>query len=444
MSFLRRLKTFIINSIILTSSSFALRLITTAFSIYLSSKISQEALGVFHLIMSVYTFGITLAASGINLATTRVVSEELEYGNDSGVKKAAKRCILLSLCVSILSGFIFFINADLITQKFLRSKVSNNIIYLISFALPMISVCSSFTGYFTAVRRAYKNAIGLFVEQFTKIIATIYLLNLYFPIEIEYACFALILGDLISEIVAFLFNYIMYKFDIKRYNNFNHVRTGNYLKRIAKISFPVAITSYIKSGLSTFKHLSIPSRLEKSGMSYSASLSGYGMINGMVMPLILFPSLFITSFSNLLVPEFSRYYIKKDFKRIKQVSKYILIISTVFSLFLTAFLFFFADKLGIIFYDNADIGKYIKIMCPLVLFMYVDTVVDSILKGLNAQVGIMLVNILDLIVTISIIFLFIPRTGMFGYILSIFVSEILNFTISLMHLIKIIKKAENS
>ena len=431
---------FFVNTIILTSSSFVLRLITTAFSIYLSNKISTEALGVFHLIMSVYTFGITLASSGISLATTRIVSEELEFGNEYGVKKTAKHCILLSLCISILAGFVFSINATFITETFLRNKVSANVIYLIAFALPLISVCASFTGYFTAVRRAYKNAIGQFVEQISKIIATVYLLNLYFPLEIEHACFALILGDLISEIVAFLFNYVLYRFDIKRFQSFDKILTGNYLNRVIRISLPVAITSYIKSGLSTLKNLLIPSRLELSGLNYSSALAEYGLINGMVMPIILFPSLFITSFSNLLVPEFSRYYIKKDFRRSKQVSTYILVISALLSLLLGTFLFIFADKLGVIFYNDYSIGKYIRLMCPLVIFMYVDTVIDSILKGLNAQVGIMIVNIVDLIVTILIIFFVVPKIGVVGYILSIFVSELLNFTISLIQLSLILHK----
>ncbi len=432
---MRRLKLFFINTLILTGSSFVLRFITTAFSIYLSNKISQEALGTFHLIMSVYMFGITLASSGINLATTRIVSEELEYGNEAGVKIASKRCILLSLCLGILAGFLFFINADFIVTTFLRNKVSNAVIYLISIALPFISVCSSLTGYFTAIRHAYKNAIGQFIEQLTKIAVTVYLLNLFIPLELEYVCFALILGDLVSEIVSFVFHYIAYKLDIRKYCAHEKSHTGNYLKRITKIAMPVAFTSYIKSGLSTFKQLLIPTRLEKSGMKYETSLSQYGMINGMVMPLIMFPSLFITSFSSLLVPEFSRYYIKKDYKRIKEVATFIILATLFLSLLLGIFLFIFADKLGMIFYDNIDVGYYIKILAPLTLFIYVDTVVDSILKGLNAQVGIMLINILDLFVTILIIFFVVPILGIKGYILSIFVSEILNFTISLLQLI---------
>ena len=62
-----------------------------------------------------------------------------------------------------------------------------------------------------------------------------------------------------------------------------------YLKRILRISIPVAITSYIRSGLSTIKQLLIPLRLQKNGMTCDDALSSYGMINGMAMPLLLFP-----------------------------------------------------------------------------------------------------------------------------------------------------------
>lgn len=44
-------------------SSFALQMIKLIFNIYVSNQIDREALGVFGLIMTVYMFGITLAAS---------------------------------------------------------------------------------------------------------------------------------------------------------------------------------------------------------------------------------------------------------------------------------------------------------------------------------------------------------------------------------------------
>lgn len=51
-------------------------------------------MGVFGLIMSVYLFGITLATSGINLAVTRVISEELALDNLRWHKKSYEKMFI--------------------------------------------------------------------------------------------------------------------------------------------------------------------------------------------------------------------------------------------------------------------------------------------------------------------------------------------------------------
>ena len=132
-----------------------------------------------------------------------------------------------------------------------------------------------------------------------------------------------------------------------------------------------------------------------------------------------------------MIPEFSRYHIKNDYKRIKQVSSYILILTFVVSIFIFFLLFIFADFLSIKFYNTLDVSFYIKILAPLVLFMYLDNVIDSILKGLDCQVSVMFVNILDLLISLLIIYFAIPYYGINGYITSLYISEILNFLCSL-------------
>ncbi len=68
---------FIFNTLVIMFSSLLFRIVGMIFGVYVSNKIGEEALGVFQLVMSVYIFGITLATSGLNLASTRIVSEEL-------------------------------------------------------------------------------------------------------------------------------------------------------------------------------------------------------------------------------------------------------------------------------------------------------------------------------------------------------------------------------
>ena len=166
------------------------------------------------------------------------------------------------------------------------------------------------------------------------------------------------------------------------------------------------------------------------------AVSQYGLISGMVMPVLLFANVFISSFSGLLVPEFSRLLAGKNYNRLKTVSNTIFHISFIFSICVSSIFFFYADELSLAIYQNLESAKWIKILAPIVIFMYVDNIVDGILKGLNEQVAVMCCNIIDLIVTITIIFFLVPKIGLMGFVISIIVSEILNFTISCIQLKK--------
>lgn len=436
---MKRFKFFIFNTSFLIITSLIFRGIDIYFTSYVSKKIGSELIGVYQLVMSVYLFGITLATSGINLAVTRVISEELALDNNGGIGKVMKKCLYITLITSISTSFILWINTDFILEKCLHNKVTGSVVHLFCLALPPITMSSAISGYFAGVRRIYKNAIGQFIEHVAKVIITAFIINIYLPKGLEYACFALILGDLISEIISFVYIYIIFMLDKRKYNNFPELaKNRNYAHKILRISIPIAITSYIRSGLSTFKQLIIPSSLEKSGINCSESLSKYGIINGMALPIIMFPDILVKTFANLLVPEFARYHAKKDYKRIKQITALLLFLIGGAATFLTILLYIFSNSLALVLYKDISVGHYIRILAPLATFIYMDTVVDSILRGLDAQVGVMIVNILDLALSTSFIYFFVPKLGLTGYLISIYMSEILNFVVSTIQLIKIV------
>ena len=378
---------------------------------------------------------------GINITSTRIVSEELAIGNHQGIKKSIKKCIIISILFGFTACIIFCINAPFIAKICFHNKVGNSVVYLISIALPMIAISSSISGYFTAVRRVYKSVLANFLEYIAKIIITIFLLKKYIPTgNIESICFALILGDVLSEICSFTYNIFVFIFDLnKKIDNTSIGKNNHFLHRIFRILLPVAFTSYIRSGLSTLKQLIIPSSLEKNGINCEAALAEYGTITGMAMPSVLFPATFLTAVSGLLIPEFSRYYVKKDYIKIKKYSDKLIVGSFLFALFLTFLYIILGNKLGEIIYHDIQVGIYIKMFAPLIPFMYVDIVVDNILKGLDAQVNVLFINIIDLLVSISFIFFFVPVFGIKGFIASIFASEILNFALSLKKLLDLEK-----
>lgn len=433
---MRKIRFFLFNGFILTTTSLLLQTIGVSFNIYISNKIGSEAIGAYQLVMSVYIFINTLAISGINFACMKVVSEELALGFISNISLVVKKCLLFCLFFSIVASLLLILFAPFISSIWLHNLISKTPLYIIAISLPFLAISSCLTGYFSAVKRVGKLSIIQICEQLLRILIIYYLLNYVFPNNINYACIALVLGTCISEIFSFISILFLYNIDSKKYIS-NNIIKENLNKKILKISLPISFTSYIKSGLSTLKQILIPLRLEKYGLSCNEALSEYGIINGMVMPIILFPSTFINSFSNLLIPEFSYYNARKENNNINYVINKVFKYTFIFSICIVGIFFSFSNEISIIFYNNISLSKYIKILCPLIIFIYLDNIVDCILKGVDKQLGVVIINIFDLLVTISFIYFLLPNYGINGYLFVLFISEILNCSLSIIQLKKL-------
>ena len=433
---MRRLKLFIINGLALTIISIFLQLIGVSFGVYISNKIGNEAVGLYQLLMSTYSFGITLALSGINLACVRIVSEELAKNSLSNIKLVMRKCLLYSLSFGMVTFFLFTFLASLISTNILHSKIAPSTICIMAISFPFASICSCLNGYFSAVRHVIKSAVIQILEQLFKMVLVSYLLSILFDSSINSACSLIVLGSSIAEGFSCLLMFLAYVQDRRKICKqddfvFNRSMQNSTTKRIFKISLPISSATYIKSGLATLKQVVIPIKLEASGLSCSEALSKYGMINGMVFPIILFPSTFLNSFSGLLIPEFSSFNVKGENRTIKESINKILKYTLLFSFFIVGIFCCFSKELSILIYNNTEISKYIKILAPIIVFMYLDSIVDGILKGLDKQVSVMIINIIDLISSILLISFLLPLYGVFGYLIVIFISEILNCILSI-------------
>lgn len=433
---MKRFRIFLVNGLLLTATSFLMRFVGFSFNIYISKKVGSEAIGVFSLIMSVYLFFITFATSGINLSVTHIVVQKTAFCEHADTRFALRKCFYYSFSFGILSCFLLCAFAKLITYFLVHNQIPHYLFYFIGISLPFISLSSCLNGYFTALRKNGKNATSRVFEQTLKILATTYFLSLFMPSGVFYACLSLVLGEMISEIGSFLFTFVLYILETKKHT-IKQIENQNYFKTILSISLPVAITSYIRSGLSSLKQLLIPSSLEKSGLTCNEAISSYGLICGMTMPVLLFPEVLVSSFSGLVVPEFAYYNTRKSNLKITYLVERIFRITFLFSIGVLGAFFFYNKQICFAIYQDFKIANFLKMLSPLILFMYLDGIIDNILKGLNEQLGVMKCNILDLFTSIFFIYFLVPIGGLTGYIIVIYISELLNFGISFYQLKKI-------
>lgn len=439
---LTRLKRFILNAMLLGATTIFMRSIAVIFNAYVSGKIGAGGMGLYSLVTSVYAFAVTLAASGINLAVMRLVSEELGKENHAGVLSAMRKCLGYALFFGLLSFTFLFFGADFIANHILQDKRTYLSLRVLAVALPFIAISNVFSGYFNAVRRVAKSASAGITEQFVKIGLTVTFLNMLLPKGIEYATLALVLGTAISEALSFVYLLIFYLYDRKK-----HLKTKkksmdpSMKKRMLQISLPIALSSYLRSGLVTIQHILIPIGLRKHGADYETSLASYGTIHGMVFPLILFPSAVCSTFAGLIVPELSElaaaYGDSKNHKHIRYIVSRALSFALLFGIGTAGILICFAEPLGILVYQSREAAKYIRLFAPLVPVMYLDTTVDGMLKGLGQQMHSMLYNIIDASLSVFLVWTLMPKIGIWGYVICVFVTELINLAFSLTRLLSV-------
>ncbi len=426
-----------INAGILTVTSLFLQLAGVAFNVYISRKIGADGMGLFQLIMSIYKFAVTFSLSGIGLTSTRLVAEELARKSDLGVKKAVIRCLLYAASFGTSAAVILLAFGEYLGTAVLGDPLTVPSIYIMAISMPFISMSCVLSGYFTAVRRVSKSAFVQISEQLFRMTVVIYLAELLAPKGLKYACVAITAGGAFSEILSFLLIFILYRFEKKRHTGKKISPTKNLTGKMLKIALPVGLSSYLRSGLNSIQQIMIPAGLSRHSGSRTGALAKYGIIQGMVMPVIMFASAFLIAFSNLIIPELAGCRLKNQQDRITYIVSNVFRVTLLFSICMSGIMLSLADVIAETVFGNTDAGIFIRLLAPLSVAMYLDNAVDGMLKGLDQQVFSMRYNIIDSAVSLILVCTLVPKFGINGYIFVIFVSELLNTSLSAARLIKV-------
>lgn len=429
---------FMADGVLLAVTSLVMRTVAVSFSAYTANKAGAEGTGLFSLVMSIYGFAVTFATSGVNLASTRMVAEALGRNNKAEAKAAIRRCFVYAFLFGAAASAAVFLLSDFIGMQLLKDIRTIKSLKILALSLAPLSMGSAAAGYFTAVRRVYKNAVIAVFEQAVRIYTCVRLLEVLLPKGIEYACVALVSGGAVAEIVSFAFSFIIFAFDKRKHMHSDGSACPRALtSKLLSISLPVAFSAYARSALITAEHLLLPGGLRKSGLDSKTALEKYGIMHGMVIPVVLYPAALSGAFASLLIPEASECFATNNTEKRDALANRALRLVLAYSICAAGIMMLFSAELGNTIYKSAEAGYYIGLMAPLVPVMYIDSVTDAFLKGLGQQVYSMAVNITDSAVSVILILTILPLWGMKGYVIAIYACEILNTSLSLCRLVSV-------
>ena len=419
------------NAVLLTAVSFLMRTAGISYRAFVTYRIGPEGMGLYTLVQTAFLFTVTVSTAGLSTAVTRVVSENRSTGRGSG--NAVLHAFCYALPLGALSGLLLYSGAPYISTHFLGDVRSAQALRVLAWSLPVMSAAAVLKGYFYARREALLPAVSDVLEQGTEMLVFLLLSLRLRGMPAETGCAVIAVGTAVSEAASCAF--LLMAWIGKRRGERDDREP--VLRRFLRIALPVSGSACLGAGLRAAENALIPKGLEAYGDSHVRALTVYGQVRGMALPLIFYPAAFLSPFAALLIPEIAgarasgRICTQKG--RIVRILRFTLLLSFLVGGLLTAF----SRELAVLVYRNAEIGRILLILAPLTPFMYLDPVVDGMLKGFDEQQAVLRYNILDSSIRLIMVFLLIPRTGFTGFMLVMYVSNILNPVLSVRRLMRV-------
>lgn len=435
-------KRLIVNTSLLTATSLLMSLISMAYQVWLTGRIGAAGIGLFSLILSVGFLCSAFAISGVRFAATRLVSEELGLRRDAAVAAAMRRCFAYAIAFGLAAMFLLRHFAETIGFLWIGDARTVRPLRIMALSMPFISLSAAMSGYFTACGRVWKPSLVHLTEQLLTVFIVAALLSETEAGDIEASCSAVVTGTVIGDLVSFLLMLLFFLTDRKpAHGSTASSRLGS---RMLGIALPLAFSAYARSALSTLEQLLVPRGLKMSGLSADRSLSAYGTIRGMVMPIISFPACLLSSLAELIVPELTAAQMREDACFIRHSVASLMKKSLGYSAAVALILYIFGDAIGWAVYSSSEAGEYIRLLAPLIPIMYLDTVTDGCLKGLGQQLWCMGINLLDAVFGVILVWTLLPKYAVSAYIAMIYLTEALNFALSILRLRRVIGRYQRA
>lgn len=408
---------YLANAAILTGAGLLLRAAGMVFRVLIAGKIGAEGMGLYQLILTVYQLFITASTAGISMAASWIVTAELAENRPACVRSALHKTVLLSFTLGGAMASLQFVFAKTMSVWWLGDERAAVCLQILAPSLPFMATAAALRGYFLARRKAGPNAAAQLFEQSLRIGLVLWLLQSALSKGVLASCVALVIGNTVSEIASCGWMAIAAKRDLPEVEQGSiPKRATRVLGRLKGILLPIAGGRISAEALRTVENVMVPACLTAALGSRSLALEQYGGLKGMAMPVLFFPFSLLGTLATLLTPEITEAYLKNNRVQLKRLVERVVSITVAIGVLIGALFTLLAYPLGEILYKSEEIGFYLRILGPLMPLMYLESMVDGVLKGMNEQMATFRYGVTDSIVRIVLIAFLVPQSGMRGFL----------------------------
>jgi len=417
----------ILGALILTVTGFITRIIGFFYRIFLSHTIGAEGMGIFQLIFPLLTLCYAFTSMGIQTALSNCIASRLAIKDKKGAKDVFCCGVILSLFLSVFVSFFVYMNASWLCHVLLEEPRCLPLVQLMSLSLPFGTLHICIASYYYAQQQTKVPAIAQFLEQMVRVLATAIVYYFMITNQIPITPIIAAVGIVAAETASFLYMFTSLKlaFNKEGYHLSELTKPASHLKEILKLATPLTANRVIIHLLKSVETIMIPARLRLFGMSTSASLSAFGLLSGMALPLILFPTAITNSVAVMLLPAIAESKAQNNHRAIGYTIEKTIKYSLLLGIFSFGLFFIYGESIGHYVFGDKDAGVYIQVLSFLCPFLYLNSTLSSIINGLGKTTIYFVQNMVGLGIRIAFVYFLIPLYGINGYLWGILANEIL-------------------
>lgn len=383
--------------------------------------IGAEGLGIYQLISPVMALGFAVTAAGIQTAISRFVSTEIGKKNPAGARLYLFVGLILSLLLSVITSIFIWKYASFIAVSWLGDARCAPLLTVLSLSFVPSCIHACINGYYYGLKKTGIPSLCQLVEQLARV-GSVYLLyqihlNEQTPVPLSVTMWGIVIGEAASTLVSISVTRLLPG------QKTQTIPLSVCTRNLISMAAPLTANRVVLNLFSSFENIMIPNRLKLFGYTNSEALGVYGVLTGMAMSIIMFPSVITNSVSVLLLPTISEAQAAGNKRLIRRT-----ILKTIKSCLLLGFLctggFLLTGKfLGNILFGNALAGTFIVTLGWICPFLYLSSTLSSILHGLGYPGITFLLNLLACGIRILFVLFAIPIYGIKSYLCGILLSQ---------------------
>ncbi len=343
----------------------------------LSRVLGSEGLGVYQVALTVFAVFLTLTSSGLPITLSRTLTAHKTHGNARGERAATSAAITLTLSFALPLVLLLLLFRPAVSTLFSDARCAD-LFYILILALPFTSVYAILRGSFWGNKRFLPYSLIELIEEIIMIAAGILLLVVWdstLPL-VRLAAIAVI----ISYFCSFAISVVCFLWMGGRLSS-----PKGQIKPLLSASAPITAMRLSSSLVNFLISVLFPARLMASGESSARAMSAYGVVYGMVMPILMIPSTLIGSIALVLVPEFSACFYRKEKEKLSALTERALNAALLISAVLIPLYAVCGEDLGVLLYSNAQSGVLIAACAPILVPMSITMISTSLLNSMNCE-----------------------------------------------------------